>query len=100
MNYAIDILVIVFVVLLVLHFLRPPWSFRIAVRGRRVDVNGHAVVAKRLVIEDFFRQELPDVQRARVEGYWDNRRRLRLRFRGGLSPAQQQRIRNFLIFTL
>jgi hypothetical protein len=99
MDYVIQILVLAFVVLVVWHFMKPPCNFRIVVRGERVDVHGPVVTAKRTQIHEFFRQDLPTVDQARVEGYWDGRK-LRLRFRGSLSPAHQQRIRNFLSLTL
>jgi len=99
MQQVLSFLVIAFVVLLAWHFLRPPCNFRIVVRDARIDVRGRAVTGKAGQILNFFRQDLPGVQQVRVEGYWDGRH-LRLRFRGGLSRAHQQRIRNFLVVTL
>ncbi|HEV3259912.1 MAG TPA: hypothetical protein VG013_23795 [Gemmataceae bacterium] len=99
MQQVISLLVIGFVVLLALHFMRPPCNFWIVVRDERIDVRGRAVTGKASQIHDFFRQDLPGIHQARVEGYWDGRR-LRLRFRGALSRAHQQRIRNFLVLTL
>src|SRR5262245_61603813 len=78
---------------------RPPCNLRIVVRDNRVEVSGRAVLGKKSEISEFFRQDLPDVRRAQVEGHWDGRR-LRLHIRGPLSPGLQQRIRNFLNATL
>jgi hypothetical protein len=99
MEYLVKLLVAGFFILLALHFLRPRAAFRITVRGERIAVTGLLPGGKGAEVVSFFRQELPEVSRARVEGYWQGRR-LRLRFSRGLSAGQQQRIRNFLSFTL
>jgi membrane protein implicated in regulation of membrane protease activity len=95
----LQIAVAVFLILLVLHFLRPRWNLRIVVRDGAVDVQGRALTGRRGVVSDFFQKDMPEIRRARVDGYWDGRR-LRLRCHGGLSPGQQQRVRNFLLTTL
>jgi len=99
MEQVLAILVLGVVLLLALHFMRPPCNFQIVVREEKIDVRGRALTGKSGQIHDFFRQDLPRIHQARVEGYWDGRR-LRLRFRGALSRAHQQRIRNFLMVTL
>jgi hypothetical protein len=78
------------------YLFQPRAPLRIVVRGERVDVAGPAWEARSAAIAAFFRNELPEVTAARVDGYWEDRR-LRLRMHGLLSPGRQQRIRNFLL---
>jgi hypothetical protein len=92
----VQVLAVAAVFGLVYCFCRPRAPLRIAVRGDRVDVAGPAWEARAAAIAAFFRNELPEVSAARVEGFWHDRR-LRLRIRGGLSAGQEQRIRNFLL---
>ncbi len=90
---------VVLVVYLVCRGARPPCNLRIVVRDSQVQVSGKALRGKHSLVSEFFRNDLPDVRRARVEGNWDGRR-LQLWIRGPLSPGLQQRIRNFLNATL
>jgi hypothetical protein len=76
--------------------LMPRAPLRIVVHRSRVRVFGTRWVNRAGTIADFFRDDLPEVESARVEGSWDGQR-LRLRFHGALTPGQQQRIRNFLL---
>ncbi len=99
MKEAIQIAAVGLFLLLVFHFLRRPCNFRIRVRQGNVEISGSALAAKTALINDFFQRDLPEVRQARIQGYWDGRR-LRLHFGGELSPAHQQRIRNFLLMTL
>jgi len=81
------------------YFKARPCNLRIVVRRGVVDVQGRALTGKRTEVVTFFEQDMPELARVRVEGYWDGRY-LRLRFRGRLTPGQRQRIRNFLLVTL
>jgi hypothetical protein len=80
---------------LVVHGLRVAYNLRIIVRGERVTVGGTALSGRRAQIAAFFRECLPDVRRAWVIGRWDGRRLSLRAF--GLTPAQTQRLRNFLL---
>ena len=99
MKEAFQIAAVALFVLLAYHFLRRPCNFRILVRQGRVETTGSAIAAKASLVNDFFQKDLPELKEARIRGYWDGRR-LRLHFGGELSPAYQQRIRNFLLMTL
>jgi hypothetical protein len=99
MESVLQIAVLVFVVALVVHFLRPACNLRIIVRNGQVEVTGRALTGRRGHVVDFFQYNLPEARQGWVEGHWDGRR-LRLRFSGGLSGGQQQRIRNFLLTIL
>jgi hypothetical protein len=99
MENVLQIAAVVFAVALVVHFLRPPCNLRIVIHDRQVEVSGRALTGRRGHVVDFIQYNLPEARHGWVEGYWDGRR-LRLRFSGGLSGAQQQRIRNFLVTIL
>jgi hypothetical protein len=99
MKEAMQIAAVGLFLLLAFHFLRRPCNFRIRVRQGKVQISGSAIASKAGLVNDFFQKDLPEVRRARIQGYWDGRR-LRLHFGGELSPAHQQRIRNFLLLTL
>jgi hypothetical protein len=99
MREAVQIAAVVLFLLLAYHFLRRPWNFRILVRQGKVETTGTAISAKASLVNDFFQKDLPEVHQVRIQGYWDGRR-LRLHFGGELSPAHQQRIRNFLLMIL
>jgi hypothetical protein len=94
------LLLIVVLVGLPAYFLaRGRWNLRITVRDGTIDIAGQALQAKSVPVRNFWKEQLSDVRRARVEGRWDGRR-LQLRFDGDLSPGQQQRIRNYLLTIL
>lgn len=78
------------------HFLVGPSNLRIVIKSGQVDVSGRALTGRRSQVSDFVKNNLPEVHHARVEGYWDGRR-LRLHFKGDLSPGDRQRVRNFLL---
>ncbi len=99
MQEVIQIAAIALFFLLVYHFVRRPCNFRIRVREGKVEVSGSALASKASLVNDFFQKDLAEVRKARIQGYWDGRR-LRLSFGRELSPAHQQRIRNFLVMTL
>jgi hypothetical protein len=65
--------------------------------GGRVLVSGRIAAAKVGAIKEFFRRDLDTPHAVTVRGSYGPGRRLRLRFSGRLSPAERQRIRNFLI---
>ena len=65
MEYLVKLLVAGFFILLALHFLRPRAAFRITVRGERIAVTGLLPGGKGAEVVSFFRQELPEVSRAR-----------------------------------
>jgi hypothetical protein len=89
-----------FVLGLLGHFLlRRPCNLRVVVRQGRVQLSGPILANRQGSVVEFFKQDLPEVRYARVEGFWDGRR-LELRFAGELSAGQRQRIRNFLLHTL
>lgn len=99
MENAGRILVVAFAVVLAYHFLRRPCNLRIDIRDASVEVSGPALSGRKQLVSDFVRNDLASVRQARIDGYWDGRY-LRLAFHGHLSPAEQQRIRNFLLTTL
>jgi hypothetical protein len=68
--------------------------------GRPVQVRGRVAAAKRGTIKAFCEQDLGATVSFTVRGSFGPGRALRLRFSGGLSPAQRQRVRNFLVETL
>src|SRR4051794_14738461 len=84
---------------LLVRFARPGYNLLIVVRDSRVEVSGKAARGKHGEIGEFFRQDLPHLRKARVEGSWDGRT-LRLRISGAVPPGLRQRIRNFLNATL
>jgi hypothetical protein len=69
-------------------------------RSRDVEVVGRIAAAKRGAIKAFFLHDLGAPDRFKVRGSFGAGRALRLQFSGGLSPAQRQRVRNFLIEAL
>ena len=75
------------------------WNLRISVHDGKIDVAGHALQAKAVLVRNFWKDQLPEVCRARVEGRWDGQR-LSLWFTGDLSAGQQQRVRNYLLTIL
>lgn len=99
MDNAARILVVAFVILLAYHFLKRPCNLSIVVRGTEVDVRGPAIDGKKQLVGSFFREDMPALTQARIDGHWDGHY-LRLAFHGPLSPADKQRIRNFLLTTL
>jgi hypothetical protein len=76
----------------------PGADFEIRYRpGGRVEVRGRIPRAKVGEIRAFFGRDLAAGDAGAVRGWFGPGRTLRLRFRGGLSPAQRQRARNFLM---
>jgi hypothetical protein len=69
-------------------------------RGRPVRVRGRIAVAKQGAIKSFFNQDLGAPSSFAVRGNFGPGRVLRLRFSGQLTPAQRQRVRNFLLENL
>jgi hypothetical protein len=65
--------------------------------GGRVEVRGRIPASKVGTIRAFFARDLQAECAGRVRGSYGPGRVLRLRFVGGLSPAQRQQARNFLI---
>jgi hypothetical protein len=65
--------------------------------GGRVEVRGRVPAAKVGAIRGFFARDLQADGPGSVWGTYGPGRVLRLRFRGGLSPAQRQQVRNYLI---
>jgi len=65
--------------------------------GVTVLVHGRIAAGKVGAIKEFFRRDLDTTHAVTVRGSYGPGRRLRLRFFGRLSPAERQRIRNFLI---
>lgn len=99
MEYAGRIVVIAFAVALAYHFLKRPCNLRIDIRDASVEISGPALTGRKQVVSDFVRNDLASVRQARIDGYWDGHY-LKLAFHGQLSPAEQQRVRNFLLTTL
>ena len=95
LELTLEIAAVVGIACLLAWYFRPPCNLRILVNGGKIDIRGRALTAHGAELSDFFRRELADVHRARVEGFW-NGRYLRLHCRG-LSPGQQQRLRNYLL---
>src|SRR5262245_41010996 len=96
LQLACALAAIALVVALGRQFLFRPCNLQIRVKEGQVDVGGRALTGRRGQVSDFIQHHLPEVRQARIEGYWDGRR-LQLRFKGDLSPGEQQRIRNFLL---
>ncbi|CAN5789005.1 hypothetical protein BH23PLA1_BH23PLA1_29060 [soil metagenome] len=65
--------------------------------GGRVEVRGQVPRSKVAGIRAFFQKDLGAAGPGKVRGSFGPQRLLRLEFRGGLSPPQQQRVRNFLM---
>jgi hypothetical protein len=86
--FAVAALVILYLVV------RRRWNLKIVVRGEDIRVSGQAIVARAVQVRNFFRLDMPEVDSCKVTGYY-NGQRLQLWYQG-LSPGQQQRIRNFL----
>ena len=74
-------------------------NLHIVVRNGIVEVTGKALSAKAVLIRNFWNEQFSDVPSAWIQGQWDGRR-LRLRCSSGLTPGQQQRIRNYLLTIL
>jgi hypothetical protein len=65
--------------------------------GRGVVVRGRIPEAKAAQIRSFFAHDLRAPGSVTVRGSFGPGRSLRLRFSGGLSPGDRQRVRNFLV---
>ncbi|AGA27410.1 hypothetical protein [Singulisphaera acidiphila] len=62
-----------------------------------IDVRGHVPRSKVLEIKEFCARNLASDRPFTIRGTWGAGKTLTLRWTGGLSPAQRQRARNFLI---
>jgi hypothetical protein len=91
---------LVFVGLLIaggIWLFRPKFDFTITANDAGIQFSGQVPHAKRRTIVLFFVREFERERHVRVAGRWGSRdRRLHLRCRG-VSPGEQQRIRNFLL---
>ena len=82
------------------------WALRshavIVISGKQdgVTVKGRISKRKQAEIAEFFQRDLALVGRWKVLGTRTGNGGLRLRFRGRISVAERQRIRNFLFATL
>ena len=70
-------------------------DFTIRVRRGTVEYKGKFPLAMQQPLTQLLLEDLMLKRSVKIMGVWD-RRRLRLWFRGSLSPGQRQRIRNFL----
>jgi len=101
MDESLGYVLVIIAILVVPAFLlaRGRWNLQIRVGDGGIDIAGKALQAKAVHVRNFWKEQLSEVRRARVQGYWDGRR-LSLTFAGDLSPGQQQRIRNYLLTIL
>jgi hypothetical protein len=65
--------------------------------GGSIDVRGRVPKSKVLEIKEFCVRNLTSDRPFTIRGTWGSGKTLTLRYSGGLSPAQRQRARNFLI---
>lgn len=76
---------------------RPGSHFVIRYRRGDVRVRGQVPSRKVGLIREFFARDLRPPGGVTVAGRYGNQRALRLSISGTLSPAQRQRVRNFLL---
>lgn len=84
------------------------WLGRLAIRlapgdfeidyqpGKPARVRGQIPLAKVGEIQEFLERDLQPKSRLIIRGTWNQRRMLRLRLAGAISPGAQQQTRNFL----
>ena len=85
------------VVALVALYLTQRKDFVFRARPGRFECWGRVPLAKQEAVARFLLEDLAVREPVKVMGRWGTGRRLRLWFRGPLTPGQQQRIRNFLL---
>ena len=89
-------LLAVAVVALVVLYLLQRKDFVVRVRAGRFECWGRMALVEQKALAQFLLHDLAVTGEVQVSGKWTGGR-LRLWFRGPLTPGQQQRIRNFLL---
>jgi hypothetical protein len=84
------------VVALVALYLIQRKDFVMRVRAGRLECWGRLALVEQKALAQFLLHDLGVTEEVQVSGKWTGGR-LRLWFRGPLTPGQQQRIRNFLV---
>ncbi len=79
---------------------RPRYEFQIRTSAGGTQVTGRIAKHQQHEIVGYFQDIHLSAESVTISGWRDDQKRLKLRFRGRLSPGERQMIRNFLLTVL
>ncbi|TWU12670.1 hypothetical protein CA54_14940 [Symmachiella macrocystis] len=79
---------------------RPRYEFQIRTGGGGTQITGRIAEHQQHEIVNYFRDIHLSTKTVTISGWRDDQQRLKLRFRGRLSPGERQMIRNYLLTVL